>query len=212
MVEIEEHDGFPRSSFALHASLTRLAASTMTTKTTTTDFDVNPSGGRSRVSTRTASPQLSGGKFFSRHVKLSPGIIEADTIEGFIFPALGARRARLINHRQCRRNETGLWTCIETGCGKLVPHEWPSSTDSSSDVAWKNSMHWHPGNRSVRSVSFDPSFPLLKILHGKSQFASQPQRLDIRRKKFTAEPSHRKTVRGKNRQLSRGRYRTENGR
>lgn len=126
------------------------------------------------MSTRTASPQLSEGKFFSRHVKLSPGIIEADTIEGFIFPALEARRARLINHRHCRRNETGLWTCIETGYCKLVPHEWPSSTDSSSDVAWKNSMHRHPGNRSVRSVSFDSSFPLLKILHGKSQFASQP--------------------------------------
>lgn len=138
----------------------------------------------SRVSK--AAAQLSLEPFSSATRQIVAGrIIEADTIEGFIFRALGARRGEGSSITRAEETIPTLpyLTWVVEGCGalgrKLVPHECP---DRFLPVAWKNSIHRQPGNRACPSAllssllsSLLPSFlfsfllelvfvPVLKIL------------------------------------------------
>lgn len=108
----------------------------------------------SRVSK--AAAQLSLEPFSSATRQIVAGrIIEADTIEGFIFRALGARRGEGSSITRAEETIPTLpyLTWVVEGCGalgrKLVPHECP---DRFLPVAWKNSIHRQLGNRACPSA------------------------------------------------------------
>lgn len=93
---------------------------------------MNPSGNDSLVSAGAPVPQLSTGKFFSRHVKLSSGIIESDAIGGFIFPCARGETGSAHQSPSLPKKRYRTWTRTKAGRGELIPHECAPSADFST--------------------------------------------------------------------------------